>query len=150
MLDKTQRPRILIVEDDVRVLELIVTRLEIAGYSTVTARDGEVAIERVKEVRADAIILDINMPKLDGFAVLEHLKTTGLSRVVPVMVLTARNMMGDVQRAVLMGARDFLAKPFKDDVLLARVARLVRRPHQAPLSTAEPWTNPKPDDSLMI
>jgi DNA-binding response OmpR family regulator len=71
------------------------------------------------------MVLDINMPGLDGFGVLRCLKTKG--SMVPTLVLTARNQSSDVREAVALGARDFLAKPFKDQQLLARVARLLRQ-----------------------
>jgi two-component system OmpR family response regulator len=118
--------RILAVDDDPAILELIVTRLSLAGYQTFYARDGQEALRRLAEVRPAGLVLDINMPGLDGFGVLEHLAKTGAR--LPTLVLTARNQGDDVQRAIQLGARDFLAKPFEDKQLLARVARLVRRP----------------------
>jgi len=124
---ETPHCRILIVEDDPMVLELITTRLELAGYQTFSARDGHQGLERLAEVRPAAMILDINMPRLDGFGVLRKMKETGQIARVPVMVLTARNQGTDVQTAIQLGARDFLSKPFEDQQLLARVARLVRR-----------------------
>ena len=67
------RLRILIAEDDPMVLELITTRLELAGYQTFSARDGSEALSRLRAVRPDGLVLDINMPILDGFQVLSHL-----------------------------------------------------------------------------
>lgn len=136
-----QAPRkILVVEDDPAVLQLIVTRLSIAGYVTFQARNGQEAIRRLAEVMPAAMVLDINMPLVDGFEVLNLMRRSGQVRDVAVMVLTARNRPQDVREAIALGARDFLAKPFKDAELLARVARLVRRPkasddgHENPLS----------------
>ena len=140
---ETPRCRILIVEDDPMVLELITTRLELAGYQTFAARDGYQGLERLVEVRPAAMVLDINMPRLDGFCVLRKMKETGQVLRVPVMVLTARNHGGDVQTAIQLGARDFLSKPFEDQQLLARVARLVRR---TPVRPAPP---PPPDPSVL-
>lgn len=116
------KPRLLVVDDDPMMLELLVTRLELAGYAVSTARDGLEALRRVHKCRPQALILDINMPRLDGFGVLEQLNTSRW----PVLVLTARNQTQDVQRAISLGARDFLSKPFKDNQLLLRVARLLR------------------------
>jgi len=70
-------------------------------------------------------VLDINMPRLDGFGLLRKMRQEGLN--VPTMVLTARNQPDDVRQAITLGARDFLAKPFKDEQLLQRVGRLLRR-----------------------
>ncbi|MDP3747189.1 MAG: response regulator [Phenylobacterium sp.] len=129
------RHRILVVEDEPMVLELITTRLQLAGYQTFYGRNGHEGLARLTEVRPNAMILDINMPRLDGFDVLRRMKETGQVLSVPVMVLSARNQADDVQTSIQLGARDFLAKPFNDDQLLARVARLVRR---APARPAPP------------
>jgi len=118
--------RILVVEDDPMVLELICTRLTLAGYQTVHGRDGYEGLDRLRDDRPDAMVLDINMPRLDGFGVLRQMKLLGHLPRVPVMMLTARNQTADVQAAIKLGARDFLTKPFDDRTLLARVARLVR------------------------
>ena len=121
------RPRILIAEDDPLVLELITTRLELAGYQTFSARDGSEALSRLRAVRPDGLVLDINMPILDGFQVLSHLRSTGAIRRTPTLVLTARNRPEDVKTAIALGARDFITKPFQDEQLISRVGRLVRK-----------------------
>ncbi len=122
-----RRPRVLIVEDDPMVLELVTTRLDLAGFQTFCARNGLEGLGRIQDLRPDGLVLDINMPVLDGFGVLSHLKSVG-SFFPPTLVLTARNKPEDVKAAIAMGARDFLAKPFKDDQLIARVGRLVWKP----------------------
>ncbi|PZQ58135.1 MAG: response regulator [Phenylobacterium zucineum] len=119
--------RILVVDDDLMMRELLATRLTIAGYETFLARDGREAINALREQRPAAMVLDINMPVLNGFGVLEHLDASGSIDSVAVMVLTARNQTADVKRALQLGARDFLTKPFDDNQLLTRVARLMRR-----------------------
>lgn len=118
--------RVLVVEDDRNILDLVVTRLQIAGYRTSFARNGADAIEAVKATMPQAMVLDLNMPGLDGFDVLRRLKELGLP-VPPTLVLTARNAPSDVSHVVRLGARDFLTKPFRDHDLLARVARLLRK-----------------------
>lgn len=117
--------RILIVDDDRAICELIDMRLGVQGVRTATAHDGLNALARVRDFRPHAMILDINMPRMDGFGVMAQL---GLERMVrlPTLVLTARHQVEDVRRAVAMGARDFLAKPFQDVQLLGRLARLLR------------------------
>jgi DNA-binding response OmpR family regulator len=122
--------KVLVVEDDPAVLELVVTRLAIAGYATFQARNGQEAIRRIAEVAPAAMVLDINMPVSDGFAVLSQMHRNRQTDDVAVLVLTARNQPKDVREAISLGARDFLAKPFKDEQLLARVARLFRLPNQ--------------------
>ena len=146
------RPSVLVVEDEPMVLELITTRLELAGYKTFSARDGRQALVRLKDVRVAGMLLDINMPNLDGFGVLRHLQDTGEIRRLPTMVLTARNQADDVRQAIALGARDFLSKPFKDEQLLSRVARLVRRPRPAAAPTAAPRPAPQeavPDSHML-
>ena len=140
MQPERQRTRILVVEDDPMIRELIVTRLELAGYQTFTAGDGFQGLTSLAEVRPAAMILDINMPRLDGFGVLRKMRETGAIARTPTMVLTARNQPDDVRTAISLGARDFLAKPFRDDQLLARVARLLRKV-SAPAATPQPPTS---------
>jgi DNA-binding response OmpR family regulator len=118
--------KILIVEDDPSVLDLLTTRLELAGYRTTCAKDGYRALEALNGVQPDAIVLDLNMPNLDGFGVLAALNKRPLDKQPPVLVLTARNAVDDVRRCLSLGAKDYLAKPFKDAQFLARVARLLR------------------------
>lgn len=127
-VDGARAKRVLVVDDDARIVELIVTRLEIAGFQTRSARNGQEALQRLTEFRPEAMVLDINMPVLDGFGVLTHLQGQGLSAKIPTMVLTARNNADDVAKAVRLGARDYLSKPFNDAHLVQRVGRLLSRP----------------------
>lgn len=118
--------RLLIAEDDPSVLDLLTTRLELSGYRTWTAKDGYQALELLNSVQPDGMILDINMPRLDGFGVLRALGQKPKAKQPPVLMLTARNAMEDVKHCIALGAKDYLAKPFRDTVLLSRVARLLR------------------------
>jgi len=122
------KPRqILVVDDDSDVIDLITTRLIVGGYKVATARNGAEAMRALKDLRPDAMVLDINMPIVDGFGVLEWMRN--LSTVKPpTLVLTARHNAQDVAKAIRLGAKDYLAKPFDDRMLLARVARLFRAP----------------------
>ena len=124
---ETRPRRVLVVEDDAFLLELITTRLELAGFDTRSARDGSQALQRLTEFRPEAMVLDINMPVLDGFGVLIHMQAQGLTETTPTMVLTARNSPEDVAKAIKLGARDYLSKPFRDEQLIARVGRLLVR-----------------------
>ncbi len=131
------RRRVLVVDDDPAIVELVTTRLDLAGYKTFVARDGFQALTMMAEAKPGAMVLDINMPRLDGFGVLRQMKLTNAADRVATMVLTARNRPDDVRAALLLGVRDYLAKPFKDDVLLRRVERLfLQRPARVP---ANPW-----------
>ncbi len=143
MLHSHTADRVLVVEDDKNILDLVVTRLQIAGYRTSFARDGAAAIEAVRTTPPQAMVLDLNMPGLDGFDVLRRLKQLGLT-IPPTLVLTARNASSDVSEVVRLGARDFLTKPFRDQDLLARVARLLRHRPVPPVDNrlpSEPWND---------
>jgi DNA-binding response OmpR family regulator len=119
------RPRILVVDDDPAVLDLLVIRLEMAGYETRRACDGAAAVDRIGDAPPTAVILDLSMPKLDGFGVLDIISNRPDLANIPVLVLSARNGAEDVRMAIKMGAADYLSKPFDTPRLLSRVARLV-------------------------
>lgn len=125
MLFVSRPSTVLIVEDDVDVRELVRTRLELAGFRTTWANDGRDALDQVARTRPDAVVLDINLPRLDGFGLLEHWRRHDVTPP-PTLVLTARHGSRDVERAIALGARDYLAKPFEDRSLIARVCRLLR------------------------
>lgn len=120
------RPRILVAEDDSGIRHIIRTRLEGAGYSVETARNGVEALQLLASFRPEGLVLDINMPELDGFGVLDQLQQAPEMRL-PTLILTARHAADDVRRAVKLGAKDYLTKPFSEAQLLARVGRLMRR-----------------------
>ena len=138
------RTRILVVEDDPVILDLITTRLDLAGYDTYFARDGFEGLSRLHELRPSALVLDLNMPRLDGFGMLRKMPLEGL--YTPTMVLTARNQPDDVRMAIALGARDFLAKPFKEEQLLQRVGRLLRKAPARPSAQPEPEPETPVDD----
>jgi DNA-binding response OmpR family regulator len=134
------RPRILVVDDDSGIRDLIRTYLNDADHYVQMAKDGIEAMAKVAERRPDAIVLDINMPNMDGFAMLEALRLKFGHQHPPVLVLTARHSHDDVKRAVSLGAKDYLAKPFRKDQILLRVARLL---HKAP-APAPPYKETAP------
>lgn len=124
--------RVLIVEDDPAIRDLLHTRLSLAGYRSQHVSSGWAALQVMQDFRPNAVILDINMPGLDGFGVLETKRARSAIRDIPVMVLTARNAADDIRKALALGAKDYLAKPFEDQQLLMRVRRLVRMKRQPP------------------
>lgn len=146
LASERRRPRVLIVEDDPMVLELVTTRLDLAGFQTFFARNGREGLGRIRDIRPDGLVLDINMPVMDGFEVLSHLKAVG-TFYPPTLVLTARNKPEDVKAAIALGARDFLAKPFRDDQLIARVGRLLRKPTPSSGSAIQPTGQHEPGRS---
>lgn len=119
--------RILVVDDHPVTRQLLALRLGVIGYQVQTTDNGAKAMERIYSFKPDVVICDLHMPELDGFGLLERLGQERLARL-PVMMLTASHTAGDVQRAIALGARDYLAKPFDEQQLFRRVARLLRKP----------------------
>ncbi|WP_310961911.1 response regulator transcription factor [Nocardioides terrisoli] len=119
------KPRVLIVEDDRAVRDSLRRSLEFNGYSVELATDGAEALAGIGQLKPDAIIMDVMMPRLDGIETTRALRSVGNS--VPILVLTARDAVGDRVEGLDAGADDYLAKPFALDELLARLRALLRR-----------------------
>ena len=119
--------RILLAEDERDLNQIITQKLTLDGYSVDSCFDGEEAMDILSYTEYDAVILDIMMPKADGFAVLRSLREAG--RTTPVLFLTARDAVSDRVRGLDSGANDYLVKPFGMMELISRVRALLRRPH---------------------
>jgi DNA-binding response OmpR family regulator len=117
--------RILIVEDEMPMRTALADLLASEGYRALTAVDGESGLERALSEKPDLILLDIMMPKLDGFALCAELRRLAIA--VPVLMLTAKGQIEDRVNGLDAGADDYLVKPFSTDELLARVRALLRR-----------------------
>jgi two-component system OmpR family response regulator len=117
--------RILVADDDEAVCDTIEDALHLAGYLTMRARDGQMALDRVRNDRPDLVILDVNMPKVDGFEVLRKMRS--LSITTPAILLTARHEREDTVTGLKLGADDYVKKPFGLEELLLRVAAVLRR-----------------------
>ena len=102
---------ILVIEDNPVNMELTVDLLESYGYQVTPAEDGFVALEKVKEKEFDLILLDIQLPKMDGLEVLSHLKEDASTKDIPVIALTAHSMRGDDERFIAAGCIDYISKP---------------------------------------
>ena len=120
--------RVLVVDDDPLLVRLVRTHLEKTGYRVLAAGDGEQALEVAANELPDLVVLDLMLPKLDGFEVCRRIREFSL---VPVIMLTARGEPVDRLRGFEMGADDYLAKPFVPAELLARVRAVLRRSQQA-------------------
>ena len=118
---------VLITEDEADIRQLISFNLERESMETLLAKDGIEAIEIAKEKEPDLIILDIMLPKLDGFAVFKELRQDSRTRDIPVIMLTAKAQLDDVVTGLEMGADDYLTKPFSPRELVLRVKALLRR-----------------------
>jgi two-component system cell cycle response regulator len=117
---------ILVVDDNEQNLELIQAYLEDLGCPVRTARDGIEALASVDEHQPDVILLDVMMPRMSGFQACSRIKASPKTRDIPVIMVTALNEVGDVERAVECGADDFLTKPVNKIELLTRVRSLIR------------------------
>lgn len=114
---------ILAVDDEVHILELISFNLKAAGYHVVTALTGEEALKRCEVERPSLVLLDIMLPGLDGYALLDYLRPQG----VPVIFLTAKAAVKDRVLGLRLGADDYIVKPFAMDELMARMEMVLRR-----------------------
>ena len=115
------KAKILIVDDDVDTVELLTKRLHAEGYPTAEAYDGEQALHQVEEYRPDLIVLDVMMPKIDGYEVCRRLKTSEDTKLIPIIMLTAKGKMPDKVKGLGIGVDDYIAKPFDYRELSLRV-----------------------------
>ena len=115
--------RILAVDDERAIAELLRLSLTQAGYECVCAYDGVEAANRIEQESFDLILLDIMLPGIDGFELMDYIRSTG----IPVIFLTAKNAVSDRVKGLRMGAEDYMVKPFDIQVLLARVEGVLRR-----------------------
>ncbi|HVT83292.1 MAG TPA: response regulator [Phycisphaerae bacterium] len=128
---ETQFPTstILVVDDNAPNVELVLAYLESLNSTIHTASDGVEALAKVAKVNPDLILLDIMMPKMSGFEVCRRLKADPKTRDIPIIMVTALNELGDIERGVESGTDDFLSKPINKLELLTRVKSLLRVRH---------------------
>ncbi len=118
------RSHILVVEDEPIIADAIADRLRSEGYEATIVHDGLVAVERCAEIRPELVVLDLNLPSIDGVEVLRRIQST---RRVPVVMLTARDDETDMLIGLGVGADDYMTKPFSPRELVARVKAVLRR-----------------------
>lgn len=119
-----KKPLILVADDDPQLLRLVTRNLQLEGYDTLSASDGQQALDLLEARMPDVMLLDVMMPRLDGFSVTERVRQFS---VVPVIIVTARGQESDKIRGLDLGADDYLTKPFSVEELLARVRAVLRR-----------------------
>jgi len=122
-----RRPVVLAADDDADILELVAFRLERSGYSVLKAVDGEEAWNLALQARPDLAVLDVMMPKIDGFELTRRLRAEPTTSTMPIILLTARAQDSDVQRGFDAGADDYIRKPFSPQELRARVQAILGR-----------------------
>jgi DNA-binding response OmpR family regulator len=122
-----RRPLILVADDDPDIRSLVTLRLERSGYEVVAAGDGEQAFAAALERAPDLALLDVMMPKLDGYELTQRLRREEATRHLPVILLTARVQETDIARGVEAGADDYVKKPFSMSELRDRVQAVLGR-----------------------
>ena len=120
-----QGRKILAVDDERHIVRLIQVNLERAGYQVVTAFDGTDALKKVTSDKPDLIVLDVMMPKMDGFEVLKRLQANPETREIPIIMLTAKAQDADVFRGWASGVSAYLTKPFNPLELITFVKRIL-------------------------
>jgi putative two-component system response regulator len=136
--DDRSRTRILAVDDSFLEREMLKDELVKEGYQVSTARDGEEALVKIAEEAPDLILLDVIMPKLDGYEVCRRIKADGRTILIPVVLITSLNATEERIRGIEAGADDFLSKPFNRQELLTRVRSLLKlKRHTDELENAE-------------
>jgi two-component system phosphate regulon response regulator PhoB len=122
-----EKSRILVVDDEHDILELISYNLEKEGYLVDSVETGERALERAQTQQPDAIVLDLMLPGVDGIEVCKRLKQNQETRPIPVIMLTAKTEDSDIVTGLEIGADDYVTKPFSPKVLIARLRAVLRR-----------------------
>ena len=117
--------RVLVVDDETNIVELLSVSLKFQGFEVYTAGNGPAALDRAREVRPDAVILDVMMPGMDGFGVLRRLRADGID--APALFLTARDTLQDKITGLTLGGDDYVTKPFSLEEVVARLRVILRR-----------------------
>lgn len=117
------KKKILLADDEKTLRSLLQVLLEEAGYEFIEAEDGKAALEKAKKSRPDLIILDVNMPKMTGFQVLEQLKKDSKTRDIPVIMLTTRGGQEDIEAGMELDADKYIPKPFDSKNLIEEIRK---------------------------
>jgi two-component system, OmpR family, alkaline phosphatase synthesis response regulator PhoP len=117
--------RILVVDDEIYIVHILDFSLGMEGYEVITALDGEQALEKLKTEKPDLIVLDIMMPKLDGYEVCKAIKSSPETRHIPVILLSAKGRNVDQKLGFDVGADDYITKPFSPRKLVERINQLL-------------------------
>jgi len=119
--------RVLVIEDEVHILELLKYNLEAAGYKVITSENGKEGLDKAFEGKPDLVILDLMLPDVDGLEICKILKKNDETKNIPIIMLTAKSEEFDKVLGLEIGADDYLAKPFSPRELLARIRAVLRR-----------------------
>jgi two-component system, OmpR family, alkaline phosphatase synthesis response regulator PhoP len=118
--------KILIVEDEIDIVELVSYTLKKEGFSVASCLTGTEAIEKVKEIIPDLVVLDLMLPGMDGFEICRQMKFDTTTRNIPIIMLTAKSEESDIVTGLELGADDYVTKPFSPKILVARIRSVLR------------------------
>lgn len=148
--------RILIIEDDPTIREVLEMLLQARGFQTVSAGNGELGLKRIEEKDPDLVLLDLTLPGMDGLEVCRRIRELPGKAKLPVIMLTARSEESDVVVGLEMGAVDYVTKPFNNQMLIARIRAQLRRTKELETAAlpekillAENENEPEPEEELL-
>lgn len=128
MTMEASRARVLVVDDEPDLIRILEFGLRAAGYQVDIAADGQEGLKKARDLRPDIILLDLMLPKLDGYKVCRLLKFDERYRQIPIIILSARTQEGDQTLAKEMGANRFITKPYEFSEILAHIEALLKTP----------------------
>ncbi|PIU40872.1 MAG: two-component system response regulator [Candidatus Omnitrophica bacterium CG07_land_8_20_14_0_80_42_15] len=117
--------KILVVDDEIQLVEMVKLRLQANGYIVLTAGDGQEALEKARKEKPDLIILDLMLPKIDGYKVCRMLKFDEKYKKIPILMFTARAQESDKKLGEEVGADGYITKPFEPSVLISKIHELI-------------------------
>jgi len=118
---------VLIVDDEPGIIEMLTMRLEACDYQVISASDGQEGLDKARTEKPDLIILDLMLPKIDGYKVCRMLKFDERHKQIPIILFTARAQESDIKLGEEVGADAYITKPFEPDILLAKVDQLLKK-----------------------
>jgi DNA-binding response OmpR family regulator len=120
------KKRILVVDDEADLIEMVALRLQANDYEVLTAIDGQEGLDKARQEKPDLIILDLMLPKMDGYKVCRMLKFDEKFKQIPIILFTARAQEADLKLGEEVGADAYLTKPFEPEILLAKIKELIK------------------------
>ncbi|MFK7739261.1 MAG: response regulator [Planctomycetota bacterium] len=121
------KPKVLVIEDEPDILEVMQYNLEREGHKVIACRDGEQGLSRIRTDNPDLIVLDLMLPGIDGVEVCRRVKSDPVTRAIPIIMVTAKSEESDIVLGLGVGADDYIIKPFRPRELIARVKVVLRR-----------------------
>lgn len=118
--------KILVIEDNLATVNMLITRLEWAGYKVIAALDGETGLIKMKQEKPDVVLLDIRMPGMDGFEVCRKAKSDPALKKIPIIFLTTASQESDIKRGKEAGGDGYITKPYEGRALIEEVSKFIK------------------------